>query len=120
MTVWWVALGAAVGAPLRFLVSRLLDRGRTRLSQALPWGTLVANVTGSLVLGWLAGAGADPVPTAMLGTGLCGALTTFSTFSYESWQLIEAGAVGRAALNVGANLLLGFAAVSLGLALGGG
>jgi len=118
VTALSVALGAALGAPLRFLVSRWLDHGRTRLWHAVPMGTMVVNVFGSFLLGWIIAAGSDPALAALLGAGFCGALTTYSTFSYETWQLIEARAPGRAAVNVAANLLLGFAAAALGWALG--
>jgi CrcB protein len=118
MTMLWVALGAAVGAPLRFLVSRQLDRGRSRASRAIPLGTLVVNVAGSFVLGWVVSSESGPTMAALLGTGFCGALTTYSTFSYENWQLIEAGAGLRAALNIAANLLVGFGAAALGWAAG--
>lgn len=118
MTMLWVALGAAVGAPLRLLASRQLDRGRSRLSRAMPLGTLVVNVAGSFILGWLACSAAGPTMTALLGTGFCGALTTYSTFSYETWQLIEAGAGRRAVVNIAANLLVGFGAAALGWVVG--
>ncbi len=73
MTVLLIALGALVGAPLRFAVSRALPGDR---------GTLAVNVAGSFVLGTLAGVGAHAY--ALLGTGFCGALTTFSTFALEA------------------------------------
>lgn len=118
MTLLWVALGAAIGAPLRFLVSRLLDRGRSRLTRAIPLGTLVVNVAGSFVLGCVVSSNAGPALAALLGTGFCGALTTYSTFSYETWQLIEAGIGRRATVNIAANLLVGFGAAALGWAVG--
>jgi CrcB protein len=68
-----VAAGAAVGAPLRFLAGRLLD-GR------LPWGTIVVNLVGSFLLGLCSGAGLTGDRYALLGTGFCGALTTYSSF----------------------------------------
>lgn len=113
MTVLWVALGGMVGAPLRLLVSRWADRGHR-----LPWGTLVVNVAGSLALGVLAAGHPSPAVAALLGAGFCGALTTYSTFAYETWQLIDAGAAGRALANVALNLSLGLAACALGFGLG--
>lgn len=77
MTALLVALGAAVGAPARLLVSRILD-GRT------PWGTLLVNVVGSAVLGWLVGHGVDQEPLALWGTGFCGAFTTYSSVAVQS------------------------------------
>jgi CrcB protein len=72
-----VALGAAVGAPLRFLVARALD-GRW------PHGTLLVNLVGSFLLGALAGAAVSGGAMALLGTGFCGGLTTYSAFSVQS------------------------------------
>ncbi|MDQ6659085.1 MAG: fluoride efflux transporter CrcB [Actinomycetota bacterium] len=118
MTALWVVLGAVVGAPLRFLSSKWLDRVTSPLWLDLPWGTLTVNGVGSLVLGWTMSAQPDPWVAALIGSGFCGALTTYSTFSYETWQLIEARALGRAVLNVAANLMLGFAAAALGWAIG--
>ncbi len=76
MTMLWVAAGAAVGAPLRYLAGILLD-GRW------PWGTLAVNLAGSLILGWLVGLDLRGAPLALLGTGFCGALTTYSTFAVQ-------------------------------------
>jgi CrcB protein len=72
-----VALGAAVGAPLRYVAGRLLD-------DRLPWGTIAVNWLGSLLLGWLSGVGLSGDLTALLGTGFCGALTTYSTFMVQT------------------------------------
>ncbi|MGI8418263.1 MAG: fluoride efflux transporter CrcB [Nakamurella sp.] len=119
MTALWVVLGAMVGAPLRFLSSKSLDRVTSPLWLDLPWGTLTVNVVGSFVLGWTVSAQPDPALAALIGTGFCGALTTYSTFSYETWQLIEARATFRAVLNVAANLIVGLAAAAIGWAVGG-
>jgi fluoride exporter len=73
----YVALGAAVGAPLRLLAGQLLD-GR------LPWGTVLVNVTGSFVLGLVTGLHLSPDLVALLGVGLCGALTTYSAFAVQT------------------------------------
>jgi CrcB protein len=77
MTALLVALGAAVGAPLRYLAGHLLD-GR------LHWGTLLVNVVGSLALGALLGAAVAGQWLALLGTGFCGGLTTYSSFAVQS------------------------------------
>jgi fluoride exporter len=88
----------------------------------LPWGTLAVNVLGSLVLGLLVGvADGHRVPgslTLLVGTGFCGALTTYSTFSYETLRLYESGARLYAALNVAVSLLAGLAAAVVGVAIG--
>lgn len=112
-----VVAGGAVGAPLRYLADRLVRRRRAGL---FPWGTLTVNAVGSLVLGVVAGlstAGAVPAWVAILvGTGFCGALTTFSTFSYETLHLLEERAPLRAVLNVAGSLVIGLAAATGGYA----
>jgi CrcB protein len=114
-----VLVGGAVGAACRFLVDRVAAR---RLGQALPWGTLTVNVAGSLVLGLLAGLG-SALPGwigVLVGTGFCGALTTYSTFSYETVRLAAEETYGRlrALLYVTATLVAGLGAAALGWWLG--
>lgn len=115
----WVCLGAAVGAPSRYLVDRAVQ---ARHDSLVPWGTMLVNVVGSLVLGVLVGlATGRDVPDAVvltLGTGLCGALTTYSTFGYETFRLVEDGARLYAVLNAGLSLLAGLGAAAAGYALG--
>jgi CrcB protein len=77
VTALLVALGAAVGAPLRYLAGRLLD-GRTH------WGTLAVNLAGSAMLGALVGAAVRGEWLALLGTGFCGGLTTYSSFAVQA------------------------------------
>ncbi|MBO9521872.1 MAG: CrcB family protein [Nocardioidaceae bacterium] len=77
MTALLVALGAAVGAPLRLLAGHYLDR-------TTHWGTLLVNLAGSALLGWLVGHGVDGNPLALLGTGFCGAFTTYSALAVQS------------------------------------
>ncbi|MCS7476431.1 fluoride efflux transporter FluC [Umezawaea endophytica] len=108
MTALLVALGAAVGAPLRYLAGRAFPG---------PRGTLLVNVVGSLLLGFLVGLPADGAVLAGLGTGFCGALTTYSTFSLDTLELVEKGARGKALLNVGVSLALGLTAAQAGLLL---
>jgi CrcB protein len=115
----WVCLGAAVGAPGRYLVDRAIQ---ARHDSLMPWGTMLVNVVGSFVVGLLAGLSSTrEVPAALvlaLGTGLCGALTTYSTFSYETFRLFEDGARLYALLNVGLSLLAGLGFAVIGYALG--
>ncbi len=87
-----VVAGAMVGAPLRYLTDRAVQ---TRHDTVFPWGTFAVNVTGCLILGVLTGAvsagAAGSHLQLLVGTGLCGALTTYSTFSYETLRLTETG-----------------------------
>jgi CrcB protein len=118
--VAWVAFIAAgaVGAPVRYLVDGFVG-GRTE--GAFPWGTFAINASGSLVLGLLTGLGlyhAFPeTPRLVLGTGFCGAYTTFSTFSFETVRLLEEGASSEAFRYALATLVAGAGAACAGLAL---
>lgn len=113
-----VIAGAAVGAPLRYLTDRAVQ---SRHDTVFPWGTFTVNVTGCLVLGLLTGAvtagAASSHVQLLLGTGLCGALTTYSTFSYETLRLAEDGARFYAAVNVVASVVAGLGAVFVGVTL---
>jgi len=111
VTLLLVALGAAVGAPLRYLTDRAIQ---ARHDSVFPWGTLTVNVAGSLLLGFLTGLPAAPAVAALLGTGFCGALTTYSTFSYETLRLARTGARFYAAANVVASVVAGLGAAALG------
>lgn len=113
MTVLLVAAGAAVGAPLRYLVDRFVQR---RGDSAFPWGTLTVNVAGSFLLGLLTGTN-DRTITLLVGVGFCGAFTTYSTFGYETVRLAEDGSRWYAALNVAVSLVAGLGAAVLGHAL---
>jgi len=110
----WVALGAAIGAPARYLLDRAVQ---SRHDSVFPWGTLLVNVTGSLLLGFLAALPADGAVLAVAGIGFCGALTTYSTFSYETLRLLQDRARLLAALNVGTSLVAGLGAAYCGMAL---
>ncbi|WP_410809057.1 fluoride efflux transporter CrcB [Micromonospora sp. 067-2] len=114
MTVLLIALGAAVGAPLRYLTDRAVQ---SRHHSAFPWGTLTVNVIGSLLLGVLVGLPAGPAISALLGTGFCGALTTYSTFSYETLRLAKDGNRILALANVLGSVAAGLAAASVGYTL---
>lgn len=112
-----VALGAAVGAPARYLTNRAFRR---RYPSAFPWGTLAVNVVASFVLGVVAGGAGHVSSTvqALLATGLCGALSTFSTFGYEVNSLARTGRTGVYASYVVLSVAAGLAAVSAGWAVG--
>jgi CrcB protein len=110
--------GAAVGAPLRYLSDRAIQ---SRHDTVFPWGTLAVNVIGSLILGVVTGAvtagGASPQVQLAVGTGFCGALTTYSTFSYETLRLLEDDARLFAVANVVASIVAGLGAAFLGVAI---
>ncbi|MCW2498006.1 fluoride efflux transporter CrcB [Jatrophihabitans sp.] len=99
----WVALGAAVGAPARYLADRAVQ---ARHASLVPWGTFTVNMAAALVLGILTGVGssASAAALALLGTGFCGSLSTYSTFSFETMRLVDLhqarSAAGYAALTV--------------------
>jgi CrcB protein len=118
VSVLLVALGAAIGAPLRYLVDRTVQ---ARHDSVFPWGTLAVNVCGSLILGVLiGGSAAGGVPgglATLLGTGLCGALSTYSTFGYETVRLFEDGDHFHALLNVAASVVAGLGAAFAGVTL---
>jgi CrcB protein len=106
VTAVFVVLGAMVGAPLRYLVSRAVRS---------PWGTFVVNIAGCFVLGLLTGVSSGL--HALVGTGFCGALTTYSTFAYETLQLVERKAYRTAVANVVLSVVAGLAAAVLGFVL---
>jgi CrcB protein len=113
---WAIAFGAAVGGVSRYYLSTSLQQ---RLGVAFPWGTLVVNVTGSLLLGFLIRyALATPAVSvelrALLTTGFCGGYTTFSTFSYETVALIEEGQYERAGAYVLGSVILSLLATLCG------
>jgi len=112
-----VLLGGAIGAPLRYLTDLLVQ---SRLDSVFPWGTFTVNTVGSLVLGsTVALMSGLPLPAwvfPLVGTGFCGALTTFSTFSYETIRLLEEGSTITAVVNTLASLAVGLAACAGGLA----
>ncbi|HEX3789028.1 MAG TPA: fluoride efflux transporter CrcB [Pseudonocardiaceae bacterium] len=113
MTVLLVFLGATVGAPLRYLTDRLVQ---ARHDSVFPWGTFAVNLVGCLVLGALTGAG-SALPGSLLlllGTGFCGALTTYSTFSFETFRLVEQRAYFYAVTNVLVSVIAGVGAALLG------
>jgi len=118
MLVAGLAVAGALGAPVRYLLDGFVQ---DRTESVMPLGTLVINVSGSFLLGVLAGLAlyhAFPsTPKAILGAGFCGAYTTFSTFTHETVRLAEERAFGTAARNVLASLVLPALAAGAGLAL---
>jgi CrcB protein len=108
MTALLVALGAAIGAPLRYLTDRYM---LVRFGDGFPWGTLAVNVAGSFVLGLVLGLPLSAGTVALLGTGFCGALTTFSTMQVELLGMLDDGRAGLAAGYAAASIAAGFLAV---------
>ncbi len=120
MKLLLVLVGGALGAAARYLTSSWMAR---RFGAAFPWGTLSVNVAGSFLIGLLATLADEagvisPDPRAFLVVGVLGGFTTFSSFTLETLRLVEQEDRRGALLNVGANLLLGFAAVTLGVLTG--
>jgi fluoride exporter len=118
--IWYVAVGSAVGGASRFALSTFLQQR----AGMFPVGTLVVNVTGSLVLGFLMryALGSTSVSAetrALLSAGFCGGYTTFSTFSYETAALIQDGDYRRAATYVVASVVLSLVATFLGIFIAG-
>jgi CrcB protein len=108
VTALYVVLGAALGAPLRYLAGHLLDGG-------VHWGTVLVNVVGSFLLGLFSAMALSDHATAFLGVGFCGALTTFSAFAVQTH---DAGPL-RGAANVLLTVPPALAACALGFLLGG-
>jgi fluoride exporter len=119
VSLFLVIAGAAVGAPLRYLSDRAIQ---TRHDTVFPWGTFAVNAVGSLILGLVTGAvvagGASPQVQLAVGTGFCGALTTYSTFSYETLRLLEDDARLYAAANIVASIVAGLVCAFAGVAIG--
>jgi CrcB protein len=106
---FWIALGGALGSVSRFWLSGLVVQ---RLGEAFPYGTLLVNIAGCLVIGFFAGitgldGGFSVHPTArqFVTVGLCGGFTTFSAFSLQTMELARAGAWFSAGLNVSLSVL---------------
>ena len=122
MTTIWVGIvvAGAVGAPSRYLLDRFVQ---ARAGSGLPWGTFVINISGSFLLGLITGAALyhsfPSTPRIILGTGFCGAYTTFSTWTFETVRLLEEGAGREALLNGVGSVVIGLGAAGLGLALAG-
>jgi CrcB protein len=120
MTIVGVAIAGALGALARYGLGGFIA---SRYPSAFPWETLIINVSGSFILGLLFVAlterfMAHPALRASLMVGFVGAYTTFSTFSLETFRLIEDGAVGLALANIAASVAVGLLAVYVGVVIG--
>ncbi|MEY9928749.1 CrcB protein [Catenulispora sp. GP43] len=118
ITLLAVSAASALGAPARYLLDRAIA---ARRGSALPLGTMAINLTGAFLLGLLTGLaahhGLPKTAVLVLGTGFCGAYTTFSTFSYETIRLVEDGSIAEAGSNVAVSLVAGMGTAALGLGL---
>jgi CrcB protein len=115
--IWAVAIGGAMGSIARFLLGAFVQH---RAGTTFPVGTLVINITGSLLLGFLlrfalSTPSITPATRALLTTGFCGGYTTFSTFSYETMALIEENELGRAALYVALSVMVALVGTYCGM-----
>ncbi|MCL1060853.1 fluoride efflux transporter CrcB [Shewanella psychropiezotolerans] len=113
--ILFVALGGSIGAVFRYLISIFMVQ---LFGSAFPFGTLLVNILGSFMMGIIYALGqvseVSPEIKAMVGVGLLGALTTFSTFSNETLLLIQSGAWLKAFFNITLNLSLCIFMVYLG------
>jgi CrcB protein len=113
----WIALGGAAGSVSRGLIAMALP-------SRFPWATLLINVAGSMLIGWLMArvGGLEPEPAArwraVLVTGFCGGFTTFSTFSWQTFEQLQKGEWSAAVANVALSLVLCLAGTWLGFRLG--
>lgn len=115
----WISVGAIVGANLRYFLSKLITQVT---DAAFPVGTLLINITGSLILGFFLvwtteRVLANPLWRWMIAIGFCGSYTTFSSYAFETMAYFEQGNWGLFATNVIANNLLCLGAVLAGMAL---
>ena len=118
----WIAAGAVVGASARYFVSTLMARD---FASAFPYGTLLINITGSLILGFFLvfsteRALLDPRWRLMVAIGFCGSYTTFSSYAFESFALMEQGQWLLTGINILASNTLCLAAVLAGAAIARG
>jgi len=120
MNVLYVFVGGGVGAAARYLVSGLVYRW---IDPAFPYGTLVVNITGCFLIGFLASIFQDRflVNTSLrlfLTIGILGGFTTFSTFSLETLHMLQEGSTALALLNIGGSIVGGLLASWVGIFLG--
>jgi fluoride exporter len=115
--IWAGALViGGIGAVLRFLVDRAVA---SRIARSFPFGTLVVNLSGALLLGLLSGLALSHSAALLAGTAFVGSYTTFSTWMLETQRLAEERQVWPAAANIVVSVVLGIAAATLGLWIAG-
>ncbi len=119
MLIWYIALGSAMGGVSRYVVGTAIQQ---RFGLGFPVGTLIVNITGSLLLGFfirvaLGGTQISPEARIFLTTGFCGGYTTFSTFSYDTAVMFESGQIRRALIYVTLSIVLSVVATFAGFGL---
>jgi len=121
MTKWFsLAIGGTAGTFARYLFGGIVYQ---LLGTSFPYGTLVVNLSGCFLIGFLAALAEEkfllgPTARTLLMIGFCGAYTTFSTFMLETSNLIKDGEMMRAFLNIAASVIFGFLALRCGVYLG--
>jgi CrcB protein len=118
MAYVWIMLGSALGGGARYFLSGVIARG---LGEVFPWGTLIVNISGSLVIGFFATlTGPDgrlfvgSITRQFVMIGLCGGYTTFSAFSLQTLNLVRDGDMTRAGANIAASVVFCLLAVWIG------
>lgn len=118
-TIFIVGAGGFIGSVLRYLVQVFVEKG---LMSTFPWGTFVANIAGSFIIGAIyALAERGNLMSAewrmFLAVGICGGFTTFSSFAYNNLTMLKEGVYGQFIWNVGGSLFFGLLAVYMGMLL---
>ncbi len=118
-TLLIVGTGGFIGSVLRYLVQVYVEKG---LVSTFPWGTFVANIAGSFIIGIVfafaeKGSFLNAEWRMFLAVGICGGFTTFSSFAFNNFTMIEERSIGQLLLNVGGSLFFGIMAVYLGIIL---
>jgi CrcB protein len=118
----WVAIGGAIGSVARFWLTEVSAKW---WGGEFPWGTVIANATGSFLIGLIAALPVmgprdplGPMGRQFLMVGIMGGYTTFSSFSLQTLTMVQHGHLAKAALNVGGSVVLCLIAVAAGYALG--
>jgi CrcB protein len=118
-TILLVGTGGFIGSVMRYLVQVFVEKG---LSSTFPYGTMVANIAGSFMIGIIfALAEKGDLLSAewriFLAVGICGGFTTFSSFAFNNFTMIQENSFGQLFWNIGGSLFLGILAVYLGIIL---
>jgi len=116
-TILLIGTGGFIGSVMRYLVQVFVEKG---LSGTFPWGTFVANITGSLIIGIVYGLAEEGDLLSsewriFLAVGICGGFTTFSSFAYNNLIMIKEQSYGQLLWNVGGSLFFGILAVYIGI-----